>query len=38
MDTSVEQAQRVRFWNTDPRVRGIVDNVADAVIGIDVRG
>ena len=38
MDTSVEQAQRVRFWNTDPRVRSIVDNVADAVIGIDVRG
>jgi PAS domain S-box-containing protein len=38
MDTSVDQAQRVHFWNTDARVRGIVDNVADAVIGIDVRG
>jgi PAS domain S-box-containing protein len=38
MDTSVDQAQRVHFWNADPRVRGIVDNVADAVIGIDVRG
>jgi PAS domain S-box-containing protein len=38
MDTSVDQAQRVHFWNTDARVRGIVDNVADAVIGIDARG
>jgi PAS domain S-box-containing protein len=38
MDTSVDQAQRMHFWNADPRVRGIVDNVADAVIGIDVRG
>ena len=38
MDTSVDQAQRLHFWNTDARVRGIVDNVADAVIGIDVRG
>ena len=38
MDTSVDRAQRVHFWDADPRVRGIVDNVADAVIGIDVRG
>ncbi|WP_260293714.1 PAS domain-containing sensor histidine kinase [Sedimenticola hydrogenitrophicus] len=38
MDTSVDQVQRVRFWSTDPRVRGIVDNVADAVIAIDIHG
>lgn len=36
MDISLDQAQRLRFWRADPRVRGIVDNVADAVIGIDI--
>ncbi len=30
--------QRVRFWSVDPRVREIVNNVADAVIAIDARG
>lgn len=38
MDHSVEKAQRILFWNEDPRVRGIVENVADGVIGIDTRG
>jgi PAS domain S-box-containing protein len=38
MDRSVENAQQVLFWNEDPRVRGIVENVADGVIGIDIRG
>jgi PAS domain S-box-containing protein len=38
MDNSVEKAQRVRFWLEDPRVRGIVENVADGVVAIDVQG
>jgi PAS domain S-box-containing protein len=38
VDTSVEKAQRVQFWTEDPRVRGIVENVADGVIGIDAGG
>jgi len=38
MDHSVEKAQRVLFWNEDPRVRGIVENVADGVVGIDTQG
>ena len=38
MDYSVENAQRVRFWAEDPRVRSIVENVADGVIGIDEQG
>lgn len=38
MDHSVEKAQRVLFWNEDPRVRGVVENVADGVIGIDTQG
>ncbi|MGA7980336.1 MAG: PAS domain S-box protein [Chromatiaceae bacterium] len=38
MDNSVEKAQRIRFWLEDPRVRGVVENVADGVIGIDALG
>jgi len=38
MDTSVDKAHRIRFWLEDPRVRGIVENVADGVIGIDTVG
>ncbi|MGF1548110.1 MAG: PAS domain S-box protein [Thiotrichales bacterium] len=38
MDSSVENAQRLHFWSDDPRVRGIVENVADGVIGIDAAG
>lgn len=38
MDNSVEKVQRARFWTYDPRVRGIVENVADGIIGIDVVG
>lgn len=38
MDHSVDKANRVQFWNEDPRVRGIVENVADGVIGIDTHG
>jgi PAS domain S-box-containing protein len=38
MDISLDQAQRLRFWRADPRVRGIVDNVADAVVGTDIHG
>jgi len=38
MDHSVDKAQRIQFWNEDPRVRGIVENVADGVIVIDHRG
>ncbi len=38
MDYSLEKAQRLRFWTEDPRVIGIVQNVADGVIGIDVNG
>lgn len=38
MDFSLERAQRVRFWAEDARVRSIVENVADGVIGIDAEG
>lgn len=38
MENSVEKATRIRFWNEDARVRAIVDNVADGVIGIDPQG
>ena len=38
MEHSLEKAQRVRFWNEDARVLGIVENVADGVIGIDQDG
>jgi len=38
MDTSVDKAQRLRFWTEDPWVHGIVENVADGVIGIDAAG
>jgi PAS domain S-box-containing protein len=38
MDNSVEKSHRIRFWLEDPRVRGVVENVADGVIGIDALG
>jgi len=38
MDHSIDNAQRVQFWAEDPRVRSIVENVADGVIGIDAQG
>lgn len=34
----MQKAQRVRFWTEDARVLGIVENVADGVIGIDPQG
>ncbi|MGF1642102.1 MAG: PAS domain S-box protein [Thiotrichales bacterium] len=34
----MKNAQRMHFWSDDPRVRGIVENVADGVIGIDAQG
>ena len=38
MDIPVDRAQRIRFWTEDARVRAIVENVADGVIGIDSLG
>ena len=38
MVVSADKAQRVQFWAEDPRVRSIVENVADGVIGIDAQG
>jgi PAS domain S-box-containing protein len=38
MDNAVEKAERIRFWLEDPRVRALVENVADGVIGIDTTG
>jgi nitrogen-specific signal transduction histidine kinase len=38
MDTSVDQAQRVHFWNADPRVRGIVDSMPSILVGVDAHG
>lgn len=38
MDHPLEKAQRVRFWTEDARVLGVVENVADGVIGIDQNG
>lgn len=34
----MKSSERVHFWAEDPRVRGIVDNVADGIIAIDARG
>jgi PAS domain S-box-containing protein len=38
MDQSLDKARRLKFWTEDPRVLGIVQNVADGVVGIDSRG
>ncbi len=38
MDLTVDKAQRLQFWTEDPRVLGIVQNVADGVVGIDTQG
>ena len=38
MDDSLHSARRLLFWSEDPRVRGIVENVADGVVGIDTQG
>jgi PAS domain S-box-containing protein len=38
MDIPVDRAQRVHFWTEDPRVRAIVENVADGILGIDSLG
>lgn len=38
MHDSTEKSSRVRFWTHDPRVLGVVENVADGVIVIDTAG
>ncbi len=38
MDQSLDKARRLQFWREDPRVLGIVQNVADGVVVIDEQG
>jgi len=38
MEERLRNAGRVPFWSEDPRVHGIVENVADGVVGIDTHG
>lgn len=38
MDQPLDSALRRQFWTEDPRVLGIIRNVADGVIGIDAAG
>ena len=38
MEHSVDDALRLHMWTDDPRIRSIVENVADGVVGIDAHG
>lgn len=38
MDNSVAKARQAHFWNNDPRLHGIVDNISDSVVCTDIKG